>query len=252
MSGKMVLSDELLVVYENIKLDYRKYNKKYKKLMRKLVLPYETNKAQIVRAKEIGLDEAVYYRLLPSLANNSNRNDSLEMLAETTSLKLILTEDENVELPYINYKSNFANKELSIYLKSDDSRGPFVRYLQFLCANARKITICDNYFAYNWDNTRSLFNSILPRNRLSIEYVETHSELTVIRNSELMTQEYISTVFNQWTVTKSNLYTNSHDRYLRIESPEGTIEVMISSGFDHIWKNNPKEITCVIRDITTN
>lgn len=246
----MVLSDSLLVVYENTNSGLVSRSKKYNRLMRKLALPYKTNKEQLIRARDLGLNEIICKRLLPALCQEANRNDDLDSLVRTTSLKLILTEEEDVELPYINYKSKFTNNELSIFLKADESRDSLIRYLQFLCVNATKITICDNYFAHNWDNTNYLFRGVFPINTLNIEYVETHSELTVTRNSEKITQDFLTGIHSNWIVARSNLYENSHDRYLRIEGPEGKVEVMISSGFEHIWKSKPKEITCVIREVS--
>lgn len=248
MTGKMVLSTSLLIVYENIGSDPQRYGKKYKRLMKKLVLPYMTNKKQLVEAKAEGLNEDTYNRLLPQHHNLANRDDELSKLAVKTTLKIILTEDPNASLPYVYYHSSFMNRELAISLKASESREELIKYLQMLCTNAKKITICDNYFANNWDSTQSLFRSVLPRHKLSIEYVES-TDIVTNKNSEKMTQVFVSSVYAEWTICASTLYENSHDRYLLIESPEGKVEVMLSSGFDHIWKANPKEITCVFREV---
>jgi len=250
MAGKMVLSDELLVVYENYASDTRRYNKKYKQLMSKLILPYETNKAQLVRAKVLGLNEACYNRLLPLYAGTITKDYDLSRLATTTGLKLILTVDTNVQLPYLNIKSKFTANNLTISLLPTESRAELTKYLEMISADATKITICDNYIAKNWGSTQALFRSILPRNNLNIEYVETPTALGVVQNSTVITNAFATGVYAGWTVSPSTLYANSHDRYLRIESPLSKIEVMLSSGFDHIWKHNPKEITCVFREIT--
>lgn len=250
MAGKMVLSDELLVVYENFLINPIKYRKKYKFLMKKLILPYETNKAQLVRAKDLELNEKTYERLLPQLCHTPNKNDELSNLAITTSLKLILTEDKNAELPYLFYKSDFNTNELTTHLKKSDSRSSLTKYISLLCTNATKVTVCDNYFAENWDDTSSLFHSVLPRKTLLIEYVETGIDTINIKNSQMITQKFLHDIFPDWQLGVSNLYSGSHDRYLLIESPEGTVEIMISSGFSHIWKKSPKEITCVFREVS--
>jgi len=249
MAGKMVLSDELLVVYENFILEPSKYKKKYQHLMKKLTLPYETNKEQLVRAKALELNEMAYERLLPMHCNLPNKNDDLAQLAITTSLKLILTEDENAELPYLYYKSKFNSKELTFHFKRQDSRDSLVKYLVILCSNATKITVCDNYFAENWENTSSLFYSVIPRHKLVVEYVETSIDTVQVKNSQKITQGFLHSICLNWEIGASELYQQSHDRYLLIDSPEGRVEIMISSGFDHIWKEKPKEITCVFREI---
>ncbi|MCJ8349180.1 hypothetical protein [Moritella sp.] len=250
MAGKMVLSDELLVAYENYALEPRRYNKKYKQLMSKLILPYETNKAQLVRAKVLGLNAACYDRLLPIYAGSITKDYDLPALAATTSLKFILTSDTNVQLPYLNIKSNFTANNLTISLSPAESRADLSKYLEMVSADATKVTICDNYIAQNWSNTRALFLSILPRNNLNIEYVETSQTVNATLNSTKITAAFVKGIHADWTVSPSTLYANSHDRYLRIESPTSKIEIMLSSGFDHIWKHNPKEITCVFREIT--
>ncbi|MGK0379119.1 MAG: hypothetical protein ACJA1Z_002943 [Patiriisocius sp.] len=245
----MVLSTKLLIVYENMLSNPRFYQKKYKKLMKKLVLPYLTNKRQLVEAKAEGLIETAYERLLPQLQSLPNRDYDLTALAATTSLKIILTEDVEVSLPYVNFKSKFLNNELTVSLTSVEDRRDLIKYLGILTSSARSITICDNYFASSWEHTCSLFQSVLPRHKLEIEFVETPDSIQVIKNSVKMTQDYVVDIYCDWTIKESNSYQGAHDRYLLIDSPEGKVEVMLSSGFGHIWHPNPKEITCVIRQI---
>lgn len=248
MTEKMVLSTSLLVAYENIAFEPRKYQKTYKRLLKLLSLPYKTNKRQLVEAKNLGLNNTVYERLLPQLHRREDRDVSLEALAANTMFKVILTEDKNAELPYVYYDSSFMANQLTMSLSASQSRDSLIKYLQTLCATATKVTLCDNYLAQNWHNTQSLFNRVLPRHSLDIEFVETPEELNAIKNSTKITSEFAQSIFAEWRVTQSSRYANSHDRYLLIESPQGTVEVMLSSGFDHIWKSNPKEITCVFRE----
>ncbi|MBH0077452.1 hypothetical protein I6F48_18175 [Pseudoalteromonas sp. SWYJ118] len=248
MAEKMVLNTSLLIAYENMAFEPRKYQKKYKRLMKLISLPYKTNKKQLIRAKADGLNQTVYDRLMPQLQNEPDRDDSLEVLASKTSLKVILTEDEEAILPYVYYRSSFISNQITISLKASENRGDLVRYLQMLCFSATRVTICDNYLAQGWDNTQSLFRAVFPRNKLDIQFVETPNTLAVIKNSTKVTDGFAKSICIDWVVSESTLYQSSHDRYLLIEAPQGNIEVMISSGFDHIWKTNPKEITCVIRE----
>ncbi|MCI5188930.1 MAG: hypothetical protein D3905_03830 [Candidatus Electrothrix sp. AS4_5] len=250
MAEKMVLSTPLLIAYENMGQDPRQYQKKYKRLMKVLALPYKTNKRQLDEAKEQGLNEAVYDRLIPQLQHSSDRDACLKTLAANTSFKVILTEDKNLTLPYVDYRASFLKNQLSISLKASDSRSTLIPYLEQLCSSASKVTICDNYFAQNWDNTQSLFRAVLPRHKLEIEFVETPDAVGVIKNSTKMTDDFVKSIHPDWSIQASEHYADLHDRYLLIKSPQGKLEVMISSGFDHIWKkSNPKEITCVIREV---
>jgi hypothetical protein len=244
-NGRMVLSTSLLIAYEN----REKYQKKYKKLMQKLSLPYLTNHKQLVEAKAQGLEIVDYERLLSQLANRDDATYDIEQLATLSSYKVILTDDENPQLPFVNYKKGLIDKTVSVHLKPEDDRSSLLKYLQLICSNATKIIVCDNYLASNWDNTKALFLSVLPRQNLIIEYVETPDDIQAIKNSQKITPQFISGIYQHWIVQENTEYAGYHDRYLKIYSPESNIEVMLSSGFDHLWKNNPKEITCVFREI---
>lgn len=249
MAEKMVLSTSLLVAYENMAFEPSTYQKKYKRLMKLVSLPYKTNKKQLLEAKNINLNLSVYNRLMPQLQHSPDRDYSLEELASETSLKIILTEDPQAALPYVYYRSSFISNQITLSLKSSDDRSDLIRYLQMLSSCATKITICDNYLANGWEHTQSLFYSVLPRHKLDIQFIETPSTLNVAKNSTKITNHFAQSICSDWTVSKSDLYSRSHDRYLRIDASQGTVEVMVSSGFEHIWKTNPKEVTCVVRQL---
>lgn len=249
MTGNMVLSTSLLIAYENATFEQHKSQNKYKRLMKLISLPYKTNKKQLVEAKALGLNQSVYDRLLPQLQNGADRDDSLEQLATKTRFKIILTEDKNAKLPYVYYRSRFITNQLTVNLSASDNRVELTEYLRLLCDSATRITICDNYFAQWWDHTKILFHRVLPRHELEILFVETPNMPSLVKNSSKITQSFAQEICSQWTVAEEKTrYQGSHDRYLLIESPHGDVEIMISSGFDHIWKTTPKEITCVISE----
>jgi hypothetical protein len=245
----MVLDTSLLVAYEN--MDDKT---KVKRLHKKLVMPYLTNKKQWVEARKQGLKiaEPEYRQYLAGLINQPESEDDLITLASRSLLKIILTENKNLGLPYVHYKTGMISNQITVTLSPTDDRTYLKTYLEMLCRNANKITICDSYFANNWENTRSLFHSVLPRKELMIEFSETATSANATPNSSKINETFVKSVHPNWNVkiTTNIKYTNCHDRYLLVESPEGKVEIMLSSGFDHIWKNNPKEITCIFRDVT--
>ncbi|ECE0829946.1 hypothetical protein AC335_10485 [Salmonella enterica subsp. enterica] len=131
----MVLDTSLLVAYENMD------NKdKVRRLHKKLVLPYLTNKRQWVTAKEMGMKipEAEYRHYLASYANQPECDDDLVTLASKSLLKIILTEDENLPLPYVHYKKGMVNNQVTVTLSPSDNRTHLKTYLQMLCSNAKK------------------------------------------------------------------------------------------------------------------
>lgn len=248
MKGKMVLDTELLVDYEN-----KVSSKLVGQVHRKLVLPYSINWKQWREAKRIGLKmvDSEYNRILSQLANDKNKNYDLEELASESLLKIILTKNESKKLPYVHYKKGMINKLVTISLAADENRDELKKYLQLLCSDATKVTICDNYFSQNWNDTVSIFYSTLPKKRLIIEYVEVNTCLSVVKNGSKITDTFVKGIHSEWSVQENHdtKYINCHDRYLLIDTPDGKIEVLLSSGFEHIWKNNPKEITCMFREV---
>ncbi|EGI1235442.1 hypothetical protein H6261_004420 [Escherichia coli] len=225
-----------------------------KRLHKKLVLPYLTNKRQWIEARNLGLKmpELEYRQYLSMLASQPESDDDLVTLASKSLLKIILTENDNLSLPFVHYKKGMVNNQVTVTLSPTDNRIYLKKYLEMLCCNAKKVIICDNYFAQNWENTCSLFHSVLPRKELVIEFSEIAVGVAAVQNGSKINSNFVHCIHPEWSVqiTTNPKYTNCHDRYLLIESPEGKIEVMLSSGFDHIWKASPKELTCVFRDVS--
>lgn len=247
--GKIVLDDDLLYHYLN-----GQKTKKYKKLMRKYIYPHATNFKQLSRVITAHKDlnkENQYDSLLSQMANEPHYSDDLDVLASKTTFKIILTADEQKSFPFIHYEDYSVNNRLTFNLSPTDSRAVLITYLQKLCGEAKRVVICDNYFAHNWQHTQTLFSSIFPRKQLIIEYADTILQTATTRNSQLITSNYATAIWPGWTVglTAEAKYSNCHDRYLLIESPSTCIEVMLSSGFSHIWHPKPKEITCVFNEI---
>ncbi|MCU6236789.1 hypothetical protein KWH75_06865 [Morganella morganii] len=247
--GKIVLDDDLLCHYLA-----GKKTKKYKNLMKKYIFPHATNFKQLSKVitenKELNKQNQ-FGSLLSQMANESYNNDDLELLASKTTFKIILTTDKEKKFPFIHYENYSVNNRLTFNLSPTDSRTILTKYLQELCCEAKRVVICDNYFASNWVHTESLFLSILPRKNLNIEYAETMPQTSTTLNSQFITPGYVSSVWPGWAVSSTTelKYLNCHDRYLLIESSSGRIEVMLSSGFSHIWHPTPKEITCVFNEI---
>lgn len=249
MSANMVLSDELLVCYENYPQDIKQYKKRYNKLIAHFTPPYMTNLAQLKRCKSMGLNETCYRRLVTTLASRGDTGISLEQLAKSTRYQFILTlDDSQIQLPYVNIKKQNVQQLYTVICQPQQSRQYLLRHIEALCENAQKVLICDNYFAANWENTQRLFSAILPRKPLRIEYVETAENLPhTARNSTMITDTFAKGIFADWQVRQTDgaEYQGRHDRYLLIDNK---MELMFSSGFDYLW-NDSKELTCVFRQV---
>ncbi len=247
MSGNVVLSDELLVCYENYHLEPRKYKKSYNRLLAQFKPPYLTNLAQLQRCKDAGLNDSCFDRLLPILANAGDARLELHALAKSTRYQFILTNDDACQqLPYVNIKSKNVQSLYTVTCGPGESRQRLLEHIEGLCAKAKRILICDNYFGANWDNSQKLFRAVFPRKPLMFEFVETASNLSVSpRNSTKLTESFVRGVYANWQINQNigDKYLNRHDRYLLIDNK---LEIMLSSGFDYLYKTD-KEISCVFR-----
>ncbi|WP_236475005.1 hypothetical protein [Escherichia coli] len=119
MSYQMVLDTSLLVAYEN--MDDKN---KVKRLHKKLVLPYLTNKRQWIEARNLGLKmpELEYRQYLSMLASQPESDDDLVTLASKSLLKIILTENDNLSLPFVHYKKGMVNNQVTVTLSPTDNR----------------------------------------------------------------------------------------------------------------------------------
>lgn len=244
--GKIVLDDNLLLTYiKGVK------NKRYNRLMRKYIHPHITNFRQMSHIMKTIEDLPEYRPILAQMANEYHKDFDLISLASETLFKIILTDDPAKPFPYVHYEDAFVNNRLTFHLSPSDARDNLKTHLQRLCEKAYKITICDNYFANNWLHTQSLFMSVLPRQELLIEYADTLPSTSSVLNSHNITLPFLQSICPHWSVglTTNAKYLNCHDRYLLIESPTSKIEVMLSSGFSHVWQPNPKEITCIFSEV---
>lgn len=244
MTHKIVLSDALFICYENFnRIDHlnNTEKKRAKRLLSCYRAPHLTNIAQLNRCKS-QLPDVVYDRLAPALAQASHRNQALEDLARKTLYQLILTEDEtHRQLPYFNIKQKNVESNYTITCAKGNDRKDLQNHIERLCASAKKILICDQYFIENWRNTFALFNRILPRHTMKIEYVETN---THAQFSDKISA--IKKICRDWILEEyhGSQYENLHDRYLVIDH----LQIILTSGFDYLWNTN-KEITCVFREL---
>lgn len=246
--GKLVLSDELFVLYQGFHHQdnpNKKVRKQYDKLLENIALPIKTNATQINRCKE-RLNESRYNELMTTYLSSDNK-ETLEQLAQQTLYKLILTADPDTpDLPYLNINHSLMSKRFGITIEARQSREVLVDYLEQLLLKAKKVTICDNYFADNWENTAKFFR-LLPRCELNITFVESAPNTASQSNSAQFNPENIPDFWHEWTVSSNTdpSLSGRHDRYLIINEQ---LEVMLSSGFDYLW-NDRKEISIFLKPI---
>ncbi|NVP00931.1 hypothetical protein HWA77_11975 [Photobacterium damselae subsp. damselae] len=254
---KVALDDTLFVEYFKFKNNKSTDHELIYKLISNLKMPFAQSNLQALRCineltESLSIDE-VHSIISPELQtayiSGGLINESLEELSQKTLYKILLTNDESKnEFPYVNISSPCIEINYSKYCSPNDSRTSLLDHIKELCSNATKIVICDNYLPKHWQRTKNLFVDILPKNSLNIEYIEVPPYPNYTAYSIKKTE--IESICSLWVVSENttNLYQNRHDRYLRIISDTNTIEIILSSGFDYLWRTN-KEITCLFREL---
>ncbi|HAT3713915.1 TPA: hypothetical protein I8583_002793, partial [Serratia marcescens] len=115
--GTIVLDDNLL--YHYLKGDK---TKRYNKLMRKYIHPHVTNFNQLSRVINAHIDLPKENNLLAQMANEPHSRDDLEALALKTTFKIILTDDENKNFPFVHFDNAVVNNRLTFHLSPSQSR----------------------------------------------------------------------------------------------------------------------------------
>ncbi|PQJ59210.1 hypothetical protein BTO01_20445 [Vibrio jasicida] len=253
--GKVALDDALFVEYFRFKNGKSSDHSLVGNLLSNLKMPFVQSPCQAFRCHQ-GLTqqdkdgfEVISAPLLRAFLSSGYPSITIEELAKKSQYHLVLTADATkTKYPYLNINNKNIELNYSKTCLKGESRDEMVEHLTSLCADAIKVTICDNYFfATPWSSslptTEKLFDHILPKKSLTIQFV---SNSKSVKAHETL----IKTKHSGWSVSKYNgtCYSpQNHDRYLIIDKPEKSVEVMLSSGFIYLWKTE-KEITCVFRE----
>lgn len=229
-----VLSDKLFIEYNKYKRDER-HEKDLVARVLHFPLPHGpvTNIDQYERT---GVDLSIDKR--KQLANNGLRRQSLEELAKhNTPFKVILCDDNSV-FPFVNVADSEEKFEtvFAISYKNAESRDKCVALLRALCEKANKVVIYDKYFSEpeKVQKNIDLIDRILPHRRIKISCYQ----LDVDGRSRLQSK------CADWEVEGCSVF-SYHDRYLLIDD---SIEVVLSSGFDHLGTQNG-DLICVVRKV---
>lgn len=160
-------------------------------------------------------------------------NQSVEELAARTQFKILLSETSST-FPHVNITSDPLGNHYTITCLPGQSRQKLHAHLTALLANAQRVLVHDDYLERNWKSAKRLL-TLLPRTPLTL-YFDKHTQTMA---------SDIKAVFGNWCVVKNSkpIYTNRHDRYLRIDD---AIEIIITSGIDYLFDVS-KECTVVIR-----
>lgn len=183
-------------------------------------------------------------KLSALLKDGKNKNKTLEELAKATEYKIILTDDEQKNrYPYVNIDGDEIEMALGGFIMRGLSRAKALNHIKDLCADAITVVVYDSFFSWTSAKTQNNVNTlidVLPKNRkLDITY---HSDP---KNGPHFSDECIKLINSKarnWNLS-DRVLPDHHDRYIVINN---TIEIILTSGFDHI-NNTNKEFSYIIR-----
>ena len=180
------------------------------------------------------------------LRNNRLTNQSLMELASTrTYYKIILSETSDI-FPYVNIKSGKEKVDVSITGSFTllENRQKAKEHIASLCASAKEIYLLDKHInnEREKENIKDSLNYILPKDRkVLVNSYEKLSEDVV----DYLRHDYPRREFDTLSAQNSNNY---HDRYIVVDNE---LEILFSSGFDHLARN-VSDLTYVVRPVTLN
>ena len=232
-SGKrgIVLSDELFKQYYDFKSKQNFDEKKVKAMLHYFKDKLYTN----LRQYELHGIEPDNKSLKNQLAHSSNKKKSVEDLAKETIYKIVLTTDRDT-FPYVNVLSGKDKIENCLYGGYDngENRTKAIEHIKAVCEDARKIVVYDNYFDQVPDNVNTLIG-LLPRHRLDLHCYK----ITTAQEARL------KSAYADWNVIRETRDEKKHDRYLVVDD---NVEILLSSGFDHLGSID-KDFAYVVRPV---
>ena len=232
MDAQIVLSDDLLKAF----CQFKRGEACDTRLITRLLTFYKPHLTCVNQLKRIDNKDSV---LLQSLAASGWIGQSIEELAERSSLKLILTTNQS-DYPYVNIAGGDAIEPNYTGTFKNEPRIKAIAHLKALCQSARSIYIYDPFLkGYQERATPTIMDgifSLLPMSSFTLycddgAFMQHTKSDWKRRNSELTFKK------------AENSPWKKHDRYLIIDRK---VEVILSSGFDYLFDTNG-DFTYVVR-----
>ncbi len=252
--SEIVLCDSLLKLYLDFKNGNRLNLNEKKKLEQLLshYKPHQTNKDQYDRINA-QMDTAMEAQLQAAGFNGLNERD----LAKKTKLKLILTDAKSTyAYPYVNIDGCDSLKLTFSGTFKNKPRSKCVEHLKAMCSSANHVIVYDKYLCDSKNFSSGIISNFfdLLKSAENVEltillplapdlYAKQHADIGAWWKSNSKNYPKVHCAFQQ--VDATNDY---HDRYMKINSPTGDVEVLLSSGFDHLF-GSAQDFTYVVTPI---
>ena len=234
MDAQIVLEDNLLKAF----YQFKHGEASDVKLVAQLLTYYKPHLTCVAQLKRIGISEAT---LLQQLAASGWVGQTVEELAQRTSLKLILSSNQS-DFPYVNVTGSDVIEPNYTGTFKNVPRQKAIAHIKALCQAAKSIYIYDPYLKnYQERATQMIMDgvfSLLPMSIFTVfcdegSFVQSTKSEWKRRNCQLTFKNTDS----------SSSYRGMHDRYLIIDRK---VEVIMSSGFDYLFDTN-RDFTYVVR-----
>lgn len=160
-----------------------------------------------------------------ALAKNGLKRQTKEELAQSRTMYKVILCCGRSDFPYVNVTSDEEKIEnnLSSFYDMAEKRDKAIKHLKALCSGAKKIVVYDLYFDKQPKETRNIKTliSILPRKKLTLLFSNITQEGLKALKEEC----------EEWEAQLDVTLKGRHDRYIIVDDK---IEIILSSGFDHL------------------
>ncbi len=224
-----------IVIDDDLFQEYHKFQKGAefdKKKIRQLLHYYKRKIVSNIKQYEDN-NVDLPANLKAQMAHSGLKRQSLEDLAENSTLYKIILSSTKDTFPYVNIMDDKQRLENNYSASFDmaEPRDLAIKHLTAICLHAKKITLYDKYFSK--ERNIDLIKRILPQKNLEITYNDIDDKYI-----ESMKQHC-----ERWSFVKNSQMSNRHDRYLIVDE---TLEIILTSGFDYL-NDISKDFTYIIR-----
>jgi hypothetical protein len=259
---QLVLNNDLLALYVEIKDSG--ISPENSDRVQKLFSFYKNHAVNEQQYKQIGVK--VNDSLSTTLRNTSYNNiftfqGSLEDLSQLTRLKIILNENRS-DFPYVNI--NKTNELLEVNYSgtfNKCSREKCINHLKAICKSAETVEICDRYLYKDREAAEEeCISRSIERVKLVLSLFDKSitQKICFIDFYYKRSQDFNNSPFKKVIDALKPEFSNidrirhdrdsekMHDRYIKVKSTTGNLEIILSSGFDNLFSED-KDFTYIVR-----
>lgn len=238
LNNGVVLSDALYAEYYKFRFGAEYSKDIINKIMAFRFDGFVTNVRQ---CKAVGIPIPAAYETALRSCGMDNQS-CVELSREFTVYKIVLTNDPAKKgFPYVNIDSKDEKISLTLSgsFKIREKRTKAVEHISALCKGAKTLFIYDAHLdsvdkGY-FDRVAEDLNKIIPTTKVEVKYCVMDTKFIQYLREQSVVRTFVQTPIPV-----------HHDRYIIVDD---RLEIIISSGFDHLTLDNRRELTYIVRNI---